>query len=145
MKGCTMHSAQAFRSQASLVIDLCPVTNMDLVKHHWLLNRLSCFNPVSGRGRIRTCVTTTRFFDTMGFPGCLLTTSRSIPYHALMRGTSLGPVLTSIMLYPSFWPVCRRLSTLLFSTLSLQCVPESYIFSTCYHPLTVIYFVTCAI
>ena len=25
-----------------------------------------------------------------------------LTFHALMRGTSLGPVLTSIMLYPSF-------------------------------------------
>jgi len=25
-----------------------------------------------------------------------------LPFHALMRGTSRGPVLTSIMLYPRF-------------------------------------------
>ena len=60
MKGGTVHSAQAFRSQVELVIDLCPVINMDLVKRLvFSPSRPSfMFYPVSGRGRIRTCVST---------------------------------------------------------------------------------------
>ena len=65
IKGGTVHSAQAFRSQVELVIDLCPVTNIDLVKRLvFSPSRPSfMFYPVSGRGRIRTCVTITRLYS----------------------------------------------------------------------------------
>ena len=87
MKGGTVHSAQAFRSRVELVIDLCPVTNIDLVKRLvFSPSRPSfMFYPVSGRGRIRTCVTMTRLDSAFAYCYHVSVNSKITPIKQQLR------------------------------------------------------------